>query len=114
VVYEIGTCIGTVLLLGERPYNCSDKLAEWLLSSKQYTGNIEYVASLELLLTRVAFGGGVGIVSEAIAELYRRQDLVIRPLLAKGALVTTFLHSRNDGPLGLITRFVERMLTTGA
>jgi DNA-binding transcriptional LysR family regulator len=90
-VKSIGPTAGPAILMGER----SDEA-------------FEYVSSLELLLTLVASGGGIGLISAAQAETIHRSDLVIRPLSIRGATITTFLLRRREDTSKLVTRFMER------
>jgi DNA-binding transcriptional LysR family regulator len=72
---------------------------------------VEYVVSVELLLTLVAAGYGVGLIGASQAETIRRKDLMTRPLGVRGAAITTFLIRRRDDPSAALTRFIERAQT---
>jgi DNA-binding transcriptional LysR family regulator len=108
IVRQIDADIGPLILLGERLAAVPGPVDEWLLSSEQEPESIEYVMSIELLLTMVAAGYGIGLVSVAQAETIRRSDLVTRPLNVRGAAITTFLIRRRDEPSSAVTRFTER------
>ena len=108
IVRQIDADTGPLILLGERLLLTMEPIDEWLLSSEQQPESIEYVVSIELLLTLVAAGYGVGLISVAQAETIRRPDLVIRPLSVRGATITTFLIRRREDPSSVVARFTER------
>jgi DNA-binding transcriptional LysR family regulator len=107
IVRQIDAGTGPLILLGERLLT-TESIDDWLLSSEQQPESIEYVLSMELLLTMVAAGYGVGVISVAQAETIRRPDLMTRPLSVRGAAITTFLIRRRDEPSSMVVRFTER------
>jgi DNA-binding transcriptional LysR family regulator len=107
-IRQIDAETGALILLGERLSAGTEPIDAWLLSSAQTAQSIEYVASIELLLTMVAAGFGAGLISAAQAETNRRSDLVIRPLQIPGAFITTYLIHRHDDPSSVVTRFTAR------
>ena len=102
---DVGT--GRLFLLGEHPAGAAEPIEEWLLSAEHSPESIEYVASVELLLTLIAAGYGVGLISLAQAETMRRPDLIMRPLSIRGATITTFLIRRREDPSSAVARFTE-------
>jgi DNA-binding transcriptional LysR family regulator len=108
IVRQIDADIGPLILLGERLPAGMAPIDDWLLSAEQQPDSIEYVVSIELLLTLVTAGYGVGLISVAQAETIRRPELVTRPLSVRGAAITTFLIRRRDEPARVVTRFTER------
>jgi DNA-binding transcriptional LysR family regulator len=109
IVRQIDADTGPLILLGERLAAVTEPVDDWLLSAEQQPGSIEYVVSIELLLTLVIAGYGVGLISVAQAETIRRPDLVTRPLSVRGAAITTFLIRRRDESSSVVTRFTERV-----
>jgi DNA-binding transcriptional LysR family regulator len=107
-IRQIDADTGALILLGERVSAGTEPIDAWLLSSAQTATSIEYVASIELLLTKVAAGYGAGLISATQAETHRRSDLVMRPLHIPGALITTYLLHRHDDPSRVVARFTER------
>jgi DNA-binding transcriptional LysR family regulator len=107
-IRQIDSDSGAVILLGERLSAGTEPIDAWLLSSAQTAQSVEYVASMELLLTMVAAGFGAGLISATQAETNRRSDLVIRPLQIPGAIVTTYLIHRHDDPSSVVARFTAR------
>ena len=107
-IRQIDADTGALILLGERLSAGTEPIDAWLLSSAQTAQSIEYVASIELLLTMVAAGFGAGLISAAQAETNRRSDLVIRPLQIPGAIITTYLLHRHDDPSSVVARFTAR------
>jgi DNA-binding transcriptional LysR family regulator len=107
-IQRIDADMGALILLGERSAAGTEPIDPWLLSSAQTAESIEYVASIELLLTKVAAGYGAGLLSAAQAETHRRSDLVIRPVQIPGAVTTTYLLHRHDDPSSVVVRFIAR------
>ena len=107
-IRQIDADTGALILLGERLSAGTEPIDAWLLSSAQTAQSIEYVASIELLLTMVAAGFGAGLISATQAETNRRSDLVIRPLQIPGAIITTYLIHRHDDPSSVVARFTAR------
>jgi DNA-binding transcriptional LysR family regulator len=107
-IQHIDADTGALILLGERLSAGTEPIDAWLLSSPQTAKSIEYVASIELLLTMVAAGYGAGLLSVAQAETHRRPDLIMRPLQIPGAITTTYLLHRHDDPSSVVVRFVAR------
>jgi DNA-binding transcriptional LysR family regulator len=107
-IRQIDADTGALILLGERLSAGTEPIDAWLLSSAQTAQSIEYVASIELLLTMVAAGFGAGLISAAQAETNRRSDLVIRPLQIPGAIITTYLIHRHEDPSSVVARFTAR------
>jgi transcriptional antiterminator RfaH len=107
-IRQIDADTGALILLGERLSARTEPIDAWLLSSVQTARSIEYVASIELLLTMVAAGFGAGLISAAQAETNRRSDLVIRPLQIPGAIITTYLIQRHDDRSSVVARFTAR------
>jgi DNA-binding transcriptional LysR family regulator len=110
IVRQIDHDSGPFILLGDRLGPESKLLDGWLASAVQQPKLIEYVVSIELLLTLVATGFGLGLVSVAQAEMIRRPDLVVRPLNVQGATITSFLIRRRREPSITVSRFIERAL----
>jgi DNA-binding transcriptional LysR family regulator len=104
---QIDVRTGRLFLLGEHPAAATEQMDDWLLSSEQMIDSIEYVVSIELLLTLVAAGYGVGLISVAQAQTIRRPDLIMRPLSIRGATITTFLIRRRHDPSSVVARFTE-------
>jgi len=102
---DVGT--GRLFLLGEHPAAGAEPIEEWLLSAEHSPESIEYVTSVELLLTLIAAGYGVGLISLAQAETMRCPDLIMRPLSIRGAAITTFLIRRREDPSSAVARFTE-------
>jgi DNA-binding transcriptional LysR family regulator len=108
-IRHIGSEIGNLILLGERSdYGAETTYGSALLLREQ-CGSMEYVASVELLLTLVGAGYGVGLVGASLAEQVRRPDVVVRLLEVPGATFTTFLIHRSDDPSVVVAQFTERV-----
>ena len=70
----------------------------------------ERVASLDMMLTLVAAGYGIGFTTTARTALGRHPDVVIRPLAIDSALLTTYLLrlDSDNSPVAL-DRFTARL-----
>jgi DNA-binding transcriptional LysR family regulator len=104
---QIDVSGGPVLFLGPQPQGSADPFDGWQWAENP-PKNVEYVASTELLLTRVASGYGTGFISAAHAETIHRSDVAMRLLQIPGALITTFLLTRGEHPSILVRRFADR------
>lgn len=75
--------------------------------------NVEYVASVDMMLTLVAAGYGVGFASAARIGVLNRPDIVIRPLATPNVIHTTYLlrpESDTDTPAAIsLDRFIARL-----
>lgn len=103
---HIGGLTDRLIRLGDHPA-ATGSLDEWLMSSRLAVGSIQYVVSIELMLTLVAAGYGVGLISMAQSETIRRSDLIMRPLSIRGAAITTFLIRRRDDASSVVARFAD-------
>jgi DNA-binding transcriptional LysR family regulator len=110
-IRQIDTDVGTLILLAHQSSAVDKPVDARLMSSSLSAKSIEYVASMELLLTLVAAGYGTGLISAAQAETFQRSDLVVRPLGFRGATITTYILFRHD-PSSLVARFNERAQKT--
>lgn len=107
--------VGPLLSLGEPSSARSEPLEMWLRRVPANAGGgIEYVPSIELLLTLIAAGYGVGIVSAAQGETINRSDLVLLAVSASGVEIRTFLWQRKEGTSRIVARFRERALKMAA
>lgn len=71
---------------------------------------VERVTSLDMMLTLVAAGYGVGFSTAARIGLFRHPDVVIRPLAIDSAQLTTYLlRLDSDNPTVALERFMARL-----
>ncbi|WP_372387233.1 LysR family transcriptional regulator [Xanthomonas axonopodis] len=82
-----------------------------LLQTLEHKLNIvEKVSSLEMMLTLVGAGYGVGFVTANRIQVSQRPDVVIRPLALKTAAMTTYLLRPGSGELSApLERFIDRL-----
>ena len=82
-----------------------------LLSTMEREPNIaEHVQSLDMMLTLVAAGYGVGFTSATRLALSRHPEIVIRPLASEAAVLTTYLLRLDNGSLSMpLDRFIVRL-----
>ena len=75
--------------------------------------NVEYVASMDMMLTLVAAGYGVGFANAARIRVLSRPDIVMRPLATPNAIHTTYLLRPESGtgtPAVIsLDRFIARL-----
>ena len=70
----------------------------------------EHVSSLDMMLTLVGAGYGVGFITETSIAASLRPDVVIRPLSMDSAVITTYLlrPAGEDSPVS-VERFIARL-----
>jgi DNA-binding transcriptional LysR family regulator len=86
---------GTLILVGEPLIRASQP-------------HVECVANVDVLLTLVGAGRGIGLISAAQAETLQWTDLVVRPLESPVAQIQTLLLRREEDRSTLVMRFAER------
>ncbi len=70
----------------------------------------EHTTSLDLMLTLVGAGYGVGFMAASKVAVNHRPDVVTRPLAVESATITTYLlRPESDAPSSLMERFVARL-----
>lgn len=70
----------------------------------------EYATSLDMMLTLVAAGYGIGFVTTAQMKVCRHPDVVIRPILGNDeAMLTTYLLRREGNDSEQLHRFISRL-----
>jgi len=82
-----------------------------LLGPLEHRQNVvEHVSSLDMMLTLVGAGYGVGFMAATKIPASQRPDVVIRPLAMESAIITTYLlrPDNGDSPASL-ERFVVRL-----
>jgi len=73
---------------------------------------IEHVSSLDMMLTLVGAGYGVGFIPATKIPASQRPDVVIRPLAMESAVVTTYLLRPERSDLSAsLERFIVRLRT---
>jgi len=70
--------------------------------------SVEFVANVDVVLTLVGAGRGIGLISAAQAETLQWTDLVVRPLESPAAQIQTLLLRREEDRSALVMRFAER------
>jgi DNA-binding transcriptional LysR family regulator len=73
---------------------------------------VEEVSSLDMMLTLVGAGYGVGFMTATKIPVSQRPDVVIRPLAMDSAVITTYLlRPDRDSLSAPVERFVARLRT---
>lgn len=82
-----------------------------LLRSLEQEPNVaEHASSLDMMLTLVGAGYGVGFTTAAKIAISQRDDVVARPLAADSAVITTYLlRLRSDELSPSLERFLVRL-----
>ncbi|HBP0978935.1 LysR family transcriptional regulator [Comamonas sp. Y6] len=82
-----------------------------LLGPLEYRQNVvEYVTSLDMMLTLVGAGYGVGFMAATKIPVSQRPDVVIRPLAVESAIITTYLLRPDNGDVSAsLERFIVRL-----
>ncbi len=71
---------------------------------------VEHASSLDMMLTLVGAGYGIGFTTTARMETSQRADVVARPLAMDSAVITTYLLRPNNEALSpLLERFIARL-----
>ena len=107
VIRELRADLGPFMLVDCCPTD-ANRIRELVEHSGGGVPRVEFVTSLGLLLTRVAAGEGVGLVSAAQAQDIARPDVTFRPLEPRYARMTIYLLKRQGEESVLATRFMQR------
>ncbi|MFT3760955.1 LysR family transcriptional regulator [Thauera sp.] len=71
---------------------------------------VEHASSLDMMLTLVGAGYGLGFTTAARLAVSQRADVIARPLAADSAVITTYLlRARSDAPCPALERFITRL-----
>ncbi|WP_152546220.1 LysR substrate-binding domain-containing protein, partial [Bordetella bronchiseptica] len=71
---------------------------------------VGHASSLDMMLTLVGAGYGLGFTTAARLAVSRRADVVARPLAVDSAVITTYLlRPRRDTPSPPLERFIARL-----
>lgn len=98
ILYDASVCQG---------YHCA---IDRLLQPLEQQTVAEHATSLDLMLTLVGAGYGVGFMAASKVTLSHRPDVVTRPLAHGSATITTYLlRPASDTPSSLMERFVARL-----
>ncbi|WP_047526719.1 LysR family transcriptional regulator [Pseudomonas sp. 11/12A] len=92
---------------------CNGELNRLLHTATSKPGIVEYVASMDMMLTLVAAGYGVGFANAARIGVCNRSDIVTRPLKAPNVIHTTYLlrpsGCTDTSPTPPLDRFIARL-----
>ncbi|WP_140720613.1 MULTISPECIES: LysR family transcriptional regulator [Gammaproteobacteria] len=82
-----------------------------LLCTQEHQPNvIEHATSLDVMLTLVAAGYGIGFTSSVRVATCRLPNIVIRPLAVESAIITTYLlRPDSESPSFPLGRFLARL-----
>ena len=89
---------------------CYRELARLLRQLEREPDVVEHVSSLDMMLTLVGAGYGVGFITATRVAASVRPDVVIRPLAMDSAVITTYLlrPASEDLPVS-VERFIARL-----
>jgi DNA-binding transcriptional LysR family regulator len=85
------------------------ELARLLRQLEREPNIVEHVSSLDMLLTLVGAGYGVGFTTTNRSAASQRPDVVLRPLAVESAVITTYLLWPQNPRLSVpLERFIDR------
>lgn len=70
----------------------------------------ENVTTLDLMLTLIAAGYGVGLLGASQIDAYRNSEVIVRPLAGTTASITTYVLRRDVEPSMQLSRFIDRVV----
>jgi len=86
------------------------QLSKLLQPLKHKPNVVEHASSLDMMLTLVGAGYGVGFTTTTRIAGYQRSDVVIRPLAVESAVITTYLLWPENSRLSVsLERFIARL-----
>ena len=86
------------------------ELTRLLRSLEREPNVVEHASSLDMMLTLVGAGYGLGFTTAARLAVSQRADVIARPLAADSAVITTYLlRPRSDAPCPALERFIARL-----
>lgn len=103
-----------ILCHPEAGSGCHSQIATILRVVEAEPTVAEHATSLEILLTLVGAGYGIGFaIAPQIASI-QRADVVVRPLAGRAPSLKTFLLRTDREPVEPVKRFIERLLSMDA
>lgn len=88
---------------------CSQQITRLFRTHGLEPAIAEYAGSLDMMLTMAAAGFGVGFVTEAQRSACRHEEIVLRPIDASDAIMTTYLLRPVSSGSTLVQRFIDRL-----
>jgi len=89
---------------------CYRELARLLRPLEREPDVVEHVSSLDMMLTLVGAGYGVGFITATRVAASVRPDVVIRPLAMDSAIITTYLLRPTSESMPVsVERFIARL-----
>ncbi|MGG4666952.1 LysR family transcriptional regulator [Achromobacter xylosoxidans] len=86
------------------------ELARLLRQLEREPNVVDQVSSLEMMLTLVGAGYGIGLTAANRMAGSQRTDVVVRPLAAESAVINAYLlWPESDSRSASLTRFVDRL-----
>ena len=85
------------------------EIARFLRPLEREPDVVERVSSLDMMLTLVAAGYGLGFTTVSRLAVCQRADVIARPLAVDSAVITTYLLCPEGEPSETLTRFIQRM-----
>ncbi|MBJ9974223.1 LysR family transcriptional regulator [Pseudomonas sp. S75] len=86
------------------------ELTRLLRPLKREPNVVEHASSLDMMLTLVGAGYGLGFTTATRFAVSQRADVIARPLVADSAVITTYLlRPSSDTPCPALERFITRL-----
>ena len=90
--------------------DCYRELTRLLRPLEREPDVVEHVSSLDMMLTLVGAGYGVGFITATRVAASPRPDVVIRPLAMDSAIITTYLLRPTSESMPVsVERFIARL-----
>ncbi|MBO9356055.1 LysR family transcriptional regulator [Bordetella petrii] len=89
---------------------CNREVQRILRSAQTEPEIVEHVSSLDVMLTLVAAGYGLGFATMEQLALCRHPDIVTRPLGVEGSALTTYLLTPDIEPSPQLGGFIDRVM----
>jgi DNA-binding transcriptional LysR family regulator len=87
---------------------CHKQIAAMLRSLPANPIIADYATSLELMLTLVGAGYGIGFAISSQVALFQRDDIVVRPVAGRVPMLTTYLLYADREPSEALRHFMAR------
>ncbi|MGP8815880.1 LysR substrate-binding domain-containing protein, partial [Pseudomonas aeruginosa] len=102
--------ICTVLFLSSKISDRTGPGNQGAISLEHRLNVVEEVSSLDMMLTLVGAGYGIGFMTATKIPISQRPDVVIRPLAQDTAVITTYLlRPESSNSSVSLDRFIERL-----
>ncbi|HCB1211890.1 LysR family transcriptional regulator [Alcaligenes sp.] len=89
---------------------CNRQLQRILRNADTEPLVVEHVTSMDMMLTLVAAGYGLGFATMAHIAICKHPEIVARPLGVEGSILTTYLLTPDIAPSPQLSGFIDRVM----